>query len=280
MRESRSASDQASRLREIAARSLVLAPPASPYVITVTSGKGGVGKSTVALNLAIHLGGLGTRVLLVDADANLANLDVMLGIAPEFRLGHVLRGDRDIEDVLVEPFPGLRLLPGSSGEAGYPAASAGRQREFMADLIAMEDRSDYIVIDTSAGLTPEVIGFATSANETVVVTTPEPTAIVDAYATIKAIRMAKEDEPIGVVMNAVRVPAEGDDAAAKLAVAVRTFLRSSFTYLGMIPYDQHVTSAVARSRAVAREFPTSGASLSMHAIARHFLRSAQVKEGA
>ena len=275
MLETHTMNDQATRLRQMTAERHLPPPTAYPYVITITSGKGGVGKSTIALNLSLTLCALGKTVLLVDTDTNLGNLDVLLGIAPKFRLGHVVRGERDIEDVLVSPLPGLRLLPGSSGDVEYPPLSAEAQSSLMRDLKSLEDRSDYIIIDTAAGLTPEVIGYAVRADEIVVVTTPEPTAVLDAYAMIKVIHRTKPDISIKVVMNAVRVPAEADDAAAKLAVAVDRFLKRSFTYLGTIPYDQHVVTSISRQRAVVQEFPVSSASLSMKAMAQRFLQQSE-----
>jgi flagellar biosynthesis protein FlhG len=263
--------DQASRLRQIAARSYVERPPMHSHVIAITSGKGGVGKSMIALNLSLALCALGKRVLLVDADTNLGNLDLLLGLAPEFRLGHVLRGERNIEEVLVSPAPRLRLLPGSSGDLDYPPMNPGTQQTLIAELKSLEDRSDYVIIDTAAGLSQEIVGYAIRADEAVVVTTPEPTAVMDAYAIIKVVHLTKPSLPIKVVMNAVRAAAEGDAAAAKLAVAVNRFLKTSFTYLGMIPCDQHVVKAITHQKAVVQQFPTSSASLAVKAIAQHFL---------
>jgi flagellar biosynthesis protein FlhG len=271
MLESRTMNDQATGLRQIAARNFATRPHVYPHVITITSGKGGVGKSTIALNLSLALCAFGKKVLLVDGDTNLGNLDFLLGLAPQFQLAHVLRGERDIEDVLVSAAPHLRLLPGSSGDLEYPHMNPETQRALVADLKQLEERSDYIVIDTSAGLSQEIVGYAVHSDETVVVTTPEPTAVMDAYAMIKVIHLTKPDVSIKVVMNAVRKPAEGDDAAAKLVVAVNRFLKTSFTYLGSIPYDQHVAKSTTHQKAVFEEFPTSSASLTVKAIAQRFL---------
>lgn len=271
MFETHTMNDQATRLRQMTAQRYTNSKPVQPHVITITSGKGGVGKSTIALNLSLTLCAFGKAVLLVDADTNLGNLDVLLGVSPQLRLGHVLRGDRDIEEVLVSPMPGLRLLPGSSGDVDYPPMSADLQSSLIADLKSLEAHADYIIIDTAAGLTPEVVGFAIRADEIMVVTTPEPTAVLDAYAMIKVIHRTKPEMSITVVMNAVRVPAEADDAATKLAVAVDRFLKRSFGYLGTIPYDQHVITSISRQRAVVQEFPVSSASLSVKTLAQRFL---------
>jgi flagellar biosynthesis protein FlhG len=271
MLEMRTRDDQASRLREIAM--LRYAPaPSSTRLITVTSGKGGVGKSTIALNLSIALSALGSRVVLVDADANLGNLDVMLGLAPRLRLGDVLRGERAIEEVLVSPAPRLRLLPGSSGEVDYPLAHAETQNRLLAGLRSLREKADVIVVDTAAGLSPEIIGFAVQADETLIVSTPEPTAVMDAYAMLKVITTSKPDASIQIVMNAVRVPAEADDAAMKLTVAANRFLGRSFGYLGAIPYDAQVGMAIVRQTPVVQAFPASGVSLSLRSLADKILQ--------
>ncbi len=245
----------------------------NPRWVAILSGKGGVGKSMVALNLAIKLCDFGKKVLLVDADSNLAGLDVMLGIAPRFRLGHVLRGERDIEDVLVTPRRGLTLLPGSSGEIEYPTIKPSEQEDFLDALASMEERFDFVLIDTAAGIGPQVTAYARRAHETIVVTTQEPTAIVDAYAVIKILTAEDQRRKIGVLVNAARIPCEADETAGKLRKAIRHFLKIDVGYLGFIPYDGAVQKAIEEQQPVVLQFPTSAAALSLGAVAQVFLRS-------
>ncbi len=264
--------DQATRMREIAHQYREAALAAKPYMLTITSGKGGVGKSTIALNLAIKLCDLGKRVLLFDADANLAGIDVMLGISPRFRLSHVLRGERDIEDVLFSPYTRLKILAGSSGEVDYPILTGSVQSQLLDDLFMMEERFDVLLVDTGAGLNPEIIGYAERADETLVVTGVEPTAVMDAYAMMKVIIAGRGDAQISLLLNNARLPGEAEEAAAKLQLAVANFLKREIQYLGSVPFDPNVAKAVKLQLPVVRAFPLSAASLSLQSLAQMLIR--------
>jgi flagellar biosynthesis protein FlhG len=267
MREQSLAYDQAARLREIAGPRTSRRRSGKSRVITFTSGKGGVGKSTVALNIGVALSRSGKRVLLVDGDANLGNLDIMMGVSPRYRLGDVLCGARDIEDVLVEPLPNLKLLAGNSGEPGSTTMNDRMQEEFLDSLFALDEPFDFILIDSAAGLTSTIVAYALGSDTAVVVTNPEPTAVMDAYAVIKLIALASHDKEIGVLMNGARVPARADEAAQKLSMIVQHFLKREIQYLGCIPFDEHVSEAVTQQRPVLQLFPTTGASLSLQSLA-------------
>jgi flagellar biosynthesis protein FlhG len=264
-------SDQASRLRELALRSMYRPDAASPRVITVTCGKGGVGKSTVALNIGVALSVAGRRVLLVDADANLANLDIMTGIAPKYRLGDVLRGDRDIQDVLVPLTENLSLFPGSSADISYPEMGAAMQQRLLNDIRMSEAGFEFAVIDTGAGLSSPVIRYGSSADEVLVVTSPEPTSVMDAYATIKLIAAAKRDQKISVIVNGAHSPSEADDTMVKLQMAVRHFLHRDVEYLCSIPFDRNVQRSVAAHKPVSMLYPTTAASLSFRQAVQRIL---------
>lgn len=266
--------DQATRLREIAEQYCERPRSAKPHIITVTSGKGGVGKSTVALNLAIRLAQLGNRTLLLDADENLGNIDVMAGISPKLRLGDVLRGERDIEDVLVSPMRNFSILPGSSADVNYPPMTIEKQKELLNDIAGLEYPFDFLVIDTAAGIGQDIVSLAVQSHETIIVTHPEPTAVMDAYAMIKMITCADALIPLKLVVNSARVPAEADDTAAKLQLAVKHFLNRHVQYLGAIPYDTNVRQAIIRQNAVVAEFPTSAASLSLQWLAGKIVEQA------
>lgn len=258
--------DQATRMREAARAYAEGARAARPYVLTVTSGKGGVGKSTVALNVSLTFAMLGKQVLLVDADGNLAGLDVMAGVVPRFRLGDVLRGDRDLESVLITLAPGLRLLPGSSGETHYPLLERERQGALLRDLLSRDQRSDVIVIDTAAGLTPEIIRYGEEADSVLVVTTPEPTAVMDAYAMIKVLGVSAPGQRVEVVINSVRSVREGEETSAKLRAAVRHFLGRELPCAAIIPRDEHAGEAIRRQEPLVNAFPRSAAALSLQSL--------------
>ncbi len=263
--------DQATRLREIAERHCTRPEYDGPYVITIASGKGGVGKSTLALNLAIRFAQSGRRTVLVDADENLGNLDVMLGISPELRLGSVIRGERDLEDVLVTPMANLAVLPGSSGDPAYPQLTLEEQVSLMNDVKEVNRDSEFIIIDAAAGIGKRVLGYAVNSHEVLLVTVPEPTAVMDAYALIKMLTAADEHLPVKLVVNAVHVPDEGEETALKLQKAVTHFLNRAVHYVGAIPFDRHVSKAVMRQRPIVNEFPVSAAALSIGVIADRIL---------
>jgi flagellar biosynthesis protein FlhG len=262
--------DQASRMRDLASRTRRRRQGSAPLLLTVTSGKGGVGKSTIALNLALAFAGSGVKVLLVDADANLAGLDILLGVAPRFRFGDVLRGEREIEEVLIGAGPGLKVLPGSSGDVDYPLLTAERQAQVLEDLRTLEERFDVVIIDTAAGLTREVVTFATEADRVLVVTTPEPTAVVDAYAMVKVVTVSRPDAEVEMLINAARLPREAEETAHKLRLAVAHFLKREIRCAGVIPYDPAVRAAVLEQKPLMVSAPHSAAALSVQAVARAF----------
>jgi flagellar biosynthesis protein FlhG len=258
--------DQATGMREAARAYAEGARPAPPYVLTVTSGKGGVGKSTVALNIGLTLSMAGSQVVLFDADGNLAGLDVMAGVMPRFRLGDVLRGDQDLESVLITLAPGLQLLPGSSGEPHYPLLQEEQQETLLSDLRHRDRRTDVVIIDTAAGLTPEIIRYGEAADSVLVVTTPEPTAVMDAYAMIKVLGMTAPGQRVELVINNVRSPREGEETMAKLRAAARHFLGRDVHCAGIIPHDEHAGEAIRRQEPLISAFPRSAGSLSLQSL--------------
>jgi flagellar biosynthesis protein FlhG len=173
------------------------------YSIAIASGKGGVGKSNVAVNVSLELAGAGWRVTLLDADLALANADVLLGLNPSYHLGHVLNGERTLAEVIVETTEGVRLIPGGSGIEGLANLSMAQQRRFIAELSAMEDESDFLIIDTPAGIAHNVTSVLHAASAVIIVTTPDPTAVVDAYATLKVLHRTQPAKPVWLIINDV-----------------------------------------------------------------------------
>src|SRR5689334_1023958 len=195
---------------EMTPRSPLTSTPLAPQPVTpirhvrsvaVTSGKGGVGKTNFVINVALELGAIGRTVTVLDGDMAMANANVLLGITPTFHIGHVLTGQRSLEDVVIEVGHGVRLIPGSNGAEDMANLSYRQHRRFVAEMAAMENGSDFLFIDTPSGLGHNVMGVLCAASEVVVVTTPEPTAIIDAYAVIKTLHKHAPEKPIWVVVN-------------------------------------------------------------------------------
>ncbi len=259
--------DQATRMREIARQYMERNARRRQHIIAFTSGKGGVGKSTLALNTALALSGSGHSVLLVDADTNLGSIDVMLGVAPRYRIGDVLRGNMDVEDVLVSGPLGLKLLPASTGDVDYPLGGEQMRERLMAEILATDEEFDCILLDTGAGLNDEVIGYAGHADELIVVTTPEPTAIMDAYAMIKVVWSVAVDTKLQVVINNARTPRDAEEVGAKLRMAVNHFLKRDIDITAAIPSDPNVSKAITQQVPLLQAYPHSAASLSIQSFA-------------
>ncbi|MEK7263957.1 MAG: MinD/ParA family protein [Bacteroidota bacterium] len=271
--------DQAAKLRTIASRHREeTTMTAQPFIITVTSGKGGVGKSTISLNLSLAIAATGKKVLLVDADSNLANLDVLLGMSPQVRLSHVLRGEKSMEEAILPVWKGMKILPGSSGDIRFPLFDTEIQLKLLEDLRSLTNPFDYIIIDTGAGLNSEVVTAALNTDATLVVTTPEPTAVMDAYAVIKTVCLESNGElDLKLIVNAAWSPIDAEETGRKLQMVVNHFLKVNLNYLGYIPYDKNVHQAVVEQQPVVLRFPRSASALSIQKIAQIIVRQPRVQ---
>jgi flagellar biosynthesis protein FlhG len=228
-------------------------------VITVTSGKGGVGKTNVVANLAIGLARAGKSVLLLDADLGLGNIDVLLGLVPRHTLEHVLAGTHHLSDVIIEGPAGIRVLPASSGLPHLTSLTEVQQLILQTELEMVADRAEVLLIDTGAGISPNVTYFASAAQETIVVISPEPTSLTDAYALIKVLCRDHRERRFRVLVNMVKSQREAAQTFRKLDVAAERFLNVSLEYLGFIPLDDYVPMAVVEQKAVTERFPCSPA---------------------
>jgi flagellar biosynthesis protein FlhG len=228
-------------------------------VIAVSSGKGGVGKTNVAANLAVALARSGQRVLVLDADIGLGNLDVLLGLVPRYTIEDVLSGARTLDEIAVEGPSGICVLPASSGVPHLTALTDSQQLIIQEQLEQLAAGMDVLLIDTGAGISPNVTFFASSAHETVIVATPEPTSLTDAYALIKVLTRQYRERRFKVLVNQAKGPRDATEVFCKLDRAVDRFLHVAVEYVGYIPHDDYVPLAVIRQKAVVDVFPNSQA---------------------
>jgi flagellar biosynthesis protein FlhG len=176
----------------------------------------------------------------------------------------------DLEDILISPQRGLRVLPGSSGEVDYPLLSADMQEEFFEGLLQLDERPDLILIDTAAGLSQEIVWYAARSSEVFVVTSAEPTSIMDAYAMIKVLTASDASIPVDLLLNSIRSPQEAEETVQKFRMAVKHFLKREIGYLGFVPFDQTVQKAVLQQQPVIRSFPRSAAAQAIRGIGRQW----------
>ena len=228
--------------------------------IAVTSGKGGVGKTNVAINLAVSLARLRHRVAILDADFGLGNVDVLLGLAPSAHIGHVLNGERRLAEVMVAGPRGVKVIPASSGMAQLTALTAEQWDLLAESLDEIANDLDYLIIDTGAGISGNVIDAIRIASRVLVVTSLDPTAVVDAYAVIKLLSTTDPEQEIGIVVNQVRDAGEAQQVFAQLEVAASRFLKRRITYVGFVAEDPAVREAVLMQRPVVDHLPQSPAS--------------------
>jgi len=273
--------DQAATLRKIAqAREHAFADrrPAGQRlrVVAVTSGKGGVGKTNVVANLAIALAQTGERVTIFDADLSLANVDVLLGLSPQFHLGHVLLGNRELGEVMIEGPHGVRLLPGSSGLEELGELTAVQRAILTSSLREFELSNDFILIDTPAGIGSNVTTILRAADEVIVVTTPEPTAVIDAYATIKVAARHAPTQRLHLIINEVHNARDAQQIFEQLAGVAERFLDRELAYLGMIVDDQSVPRAVKQQEPFIKAFPEAPASRCLRIIAKQLQSPARL----
>jgi flagellar biosynthesis protein FlhG len=239
---------------------------AAARVVAITSGKGGVGKTNLSVNMALALQDMGYKPLLFDADLGLANVDVVLGLVPPYTLVNVLRGERSMRDVVVEGPNGLSIIAGGSGVVELANLSDWQLTRFVNGLNELEGMSDYVIIDTGAGLSRQVLSFIYAADEVIVVTTPEPTALTDAYAVVKLVSQ-RSRAPMRIVVNRAETPAEAETTFKRISEAADRFLDVPITYLGYIPDDHNIPRAVKDQVPLILSSPRSPAALAVRNLA-------------
>jgi flagellar biosynthesis protein FlhG len=228
-------------------------------VISVTSGKGGVGKSNVVSNLAIALSAQGKKVLLIDADLGLGNLDVLLGLSPVYNMNHVLNGEKGLAEILIDGPAGIKIIPAGSGVQEFTSLGQHEKLRLLDELDMLEEQFDILIVDTEAGISENVTYFTVAAQEIIVVVTPEPTSITDVYALIKLLATRYSEHHFKVLVNMAKDSEDALEVFRKLANVAGRFLDISLDYLGCVVKDDKVVEAVKRQKAVCELFPDSEA---------------------
>ena len=263
--------DQASGLREMSKE--YRTKPLK--VITVTSGKGGVGKSSVALNLAIALSRKGRRVLIIDSDFGFSNIDVMLGVTSKYDLLDVIREDLDIRDIIEQGLEGVQFISGGSGVYELTQLDSGELMHLVDNLKNLEDMTDTIIFDTSAGVSPNMLRLIYASHVTLLVTTPEPTAVVDAYALIKIISEQGESAGISLIINKVNSQGEAASVMDGLVSVAKKNVDVHISKLGCIARDQNMEKAIRMQVPILVSFPNCTASMNIQSIAHKLLDTAE-----
>ncbi len=240
-------------------------------VITVTSGKGGVGKSNTAINLAIQFRKMEQRVIILDADFGLANIEIMFGAVPKHNLCDLIYQGKNIKDIITWGPMEVGFISGGSGIAGLSNLGKDYLDYIIKNLSELDEMTDIIIVDTGAGISDAVLEFLVASGEILLVTTPEPTSITDSYSLIKALgrhpRYSKEDSQVKMIANKVSDEREARALYAKLESVVEKYLKVPISYLGMVPHDPQLAKAVMQQMPVSIEHPNAKSALAYEALA-------------
>lgn len=256
--------DQAARLRKLVEERKVdqirVDQKKTARIISVTSGKGGVGKTSLSVNLAAHLSKQGTKILLIDADLGLSNVEIMLGVTPSYTLKDVIKHGKDIEDVIINGPYNLDFISGGNGFLELAELSEIEREEILIKIHKLEELYDIIIIDTGAGISKNVTAFLTISDEIIVITTSEPTALTDAYSIMKVISEEKLKQKIGLIINRVKTKSEFQQASNILISAAKKFLGEEIKSLGYVYEDPNVRKTIYKKTPFVIYYPDSKAS--------------------
>lgn len=248
------------------------AEPAKGYVISIASGKGGTGKTVVTTNLAVLLARMGLKAILFDADLGLANAHLLLGANPEHDIAKVISGEMELGNVIVESEAGVKLIPGGSGFSEFADLGDNQIRRLMDQLKIHEDASDIMLVDLSAGISPQVMRFLNASHDVIIVTTPDVTAMLDAYATIKAIHKQNAKTETKVIVNCAKDRREAVETFKKIAeVASKHLGETGVTFLGWIPENWYVEDSVYKRHPLCLLHPKCFATACLKSIAERIM---------
>lgn len=250
--------DQAANLRRLVLEKKPDGASATRTIV-ITSGKGGVGKTSLSVSLAIAIAQDGKSVTLLDADLGLANINVILGIIPKYNLYHVIKGKKKLKDIIIEVPEGIKIIAGASGFQQLANLDVKQRDEFIHSIAELAN-DDFLIVDTGAGISQNVLSFVMAADEVIVVTTPEPTAITDAYGIIKAIASQSNEKHIKLIVNRAQSVAEGKRVAQRVINIAGQFLNIRVEELGFVYEDLYVPKSVRNQKPFIVSYPNSKAS--------------------
>jgi flagellar biosynthesis protein FlhG len=264
---SKFSSNKVIRLADRAANRKTDGPDKSPKkrmsntrVISVTSGKGGVGKTNIVANLGYAFAQLGKKILILDADLGLGNLDVLLGLAPKFNLSHVILGEKSVNDIIVEGPGKMLILPASSGIQELTQLTQNQKVRMLSELDQLIGAVDILFIDTAAGISSNVMDFNVTAHEIIVVVSPEPTSITDAYALMKVLSLKYAEKCCKVIVNLAGTSQQGREIFRQLNMVTERFLDITLDYLGSVLFDANIIQGVKQQKLVSELYPDTKAS--------------------
>lgn len=245
-----------------------MAKPHPVRVITIASGKGGVGKTNVSVNLAIALASQGKDVTILDADLGLANIDVMLGLHSDKNLSNVMNGECGLDEILLDGPNGIKVIPASSGVKNMAEMSTVQHAGLVSAFSELTHNIDILLVDTAAGISDSVTSFSRAAQEVIVVVCDEPASITDAYALIKLLNKDQGIFKFHILANMVSGPQQGREVYEKLSKVSDRFLDVALDYLGHVPFDEHLQKAIKRQKAVVEAFPRSRAAQAFQTLSK------------
>jgi len=269
--------DQASSLRQLAAAGRIARTPLKVYA--VTSGKGGVGKTNITANLATVMARAGKRVLVIDADLGLANTEIIMGVKPRHHFGDLITRGLHIDEVIVECPGGAMLLPAGSGVSALTHLTDEQKMRFIESVEPLENMFDIVLIDSGAGIGENVLFFVGAAQEAILVVSPEPTSLVDAYAAVKVLSQQAGVRTFNVIINPIVDEMAARGIFQKLTAVTGKFLEAKVRHMGYVPRDENLHRAIMAQRPVCEMFPSSPSARAIAVIAARFMEDKYANDG-